>query len=89
MVFKPVDGVGCSGLSIVKEEAQVERAIAKIKAESTNKHFIAQEFIQGESASVSLLSTGKKAMALSLNKQNVTLAEPDGTSSYDGGVRSF
>lgn len=89
MVFKPVDGVGCSGLSIVKEEAQVESAVAKVKAQSTNKHFLAQEYIQGESASVSLLSNGKKALALSLNKQNVTLAEPDGTSSYDGGVVPF
>jgi predicted ATP-grasp superfamily ATP-dependent carboligase len=42
--------------------------------------------ISGESASVSLLSTGKKAMALSLNKQNVTLAGPEGQSSYDGGI---
>ena len=89
LVFKPVDGVGCGGLSIVKEETQVEKAVAKVKAQSTNKHFLAQEYIQGESASVSLLSNAKKAFALSLNKQNVTLAEPDEASSYDGGVVPF
>jgi predicted ATP-grasp superfamily ATP-dependent carboligase len=89
VVFKPVDGVGCGGLSIVNRDAQVEKVVAKMKAESSSKRFIAQEFINGESASVSLLSTGKKAVAISLNKQNVTLAEPDKASSYDGGTVPF
>ena len=61
-------------------------AVAKIRAESTGKRFIAQEFIRGEAASVSLLSTGKKAKALSLNKQNIILAGPEATSSYEGGA---
>ena len=89
VIFKPVDAVGCSGLSIVKEEAQIQKAISKIKAESKSARFIAQEFIKGESASVSLLSTGKKAVALSLNRQNVTIAEPDKDSSYNGGCVPF
>ena len=42
-----------------------------------------------EAASVSLLSTGKKALAISLNKQNVTLASPNGASSYEGGSVPF
>jgi tyramine---L-glutamate ligase len=88
-VLKPTDGVSCSGLSIVKDERQVERAIAKIKAESQSQHFIAQEFIKGESASVSLICNGKKAMALSLNKQNIKLATPDATSRYEGGAVPF
>jgi tyramine---L-glutamate ligase len=89
VVFKPVDGVGCSGLSIVNEEAQIEKAVAKVQEESKAPCFIAQEFINGDAASVSLLSNGKKAMALSLNKQNITLAGPEVTSSYDGGVVPF
>lgn len=89
VIFKPVDGVGCSGLSIVKDEAQNQKALAKIKAESKDTRFIAQEFINGESASVSVLSTGKKALAISLNKQNVTLAGPDAVSSYNGGCVPF
>jgi predicted ATP-grasp superfamily ATP-dependent carboligase len=84
VIFKPVDGVGCSGLSIVKEEAQIQKAIAKIKAVSKSPRFIAQEFVSGESISVNLLSTGKKALAISLNRQNVTLAEPIMDSSYNG-----
>jgi predicted ATP-grasp superfamily ATP-dependent carboligase len=89
IVLKPADGAGCNGLSLVNEEPQLARAIAKIKAESTSERFIAQEFINGQAASVSVLSTGKKAVALSLNKQNITLAGPNGASSYEGGTVPF
>jgi predicted ATP-grasp superfamily ATP-dependent carboligase len=89
LIFKPVDGVGASGLSIVKEYNQVGKALLKIGRESTSKRFIAQEFIEGERVSVSLLSTGKKALAASLNKQNMVIAGPDGLSSYEGGIVPF
>jgi len=89
MVFKPMDGVSCGGLSIVKEGAQVEKAVAKIKTESAGKHFIVQEFIDGESASVSVLCTGDKALAISLNRQNVNVAAPKAVSSYEGGTVPF
>lgn len=89
LVLKPADGVSCSGLSLVKDEAQLERAIEKIKVESHSERFIAQEFIKGEDASVSLLCNGEKAVAFSLNKQNVTLAKPDDISRYDGGSVPF
>ena len=89
LVLKPVDGVGCGGLSIIKEEVQVKKAIEKVKADSNATRFVVQQFIDGEPASVSLLSNDKKAMALSLNKQSITLAEPNETSSYDGGCVPF
>ena len=89
VVFKPVDGVSCGGLSIVKEDAQVEKAVEKIKAESAGKHFIVQEFIDGEAASVSVLCTGGKALAISLNRQNVKVAVPEAVSSYEGGTVPF
>ena len=89
LVFKPVAGVSCCGLSIVKEDAQVEKAVARIKAESTEKHFLAQEFIEGEAASVTVLCTRGKALAISLNKQNVKLATPEAVSIYEGGTVPF
>ena len=89
IVLKPADGVSCSGLSLVEDEEQVQKAIEKIRADSQSERFIAQQFVAGEDASVSLLSTGEKAVAVSLNKQNITLAEPDGISSYDGGSVPF
>ena len=89
LVLKPADGVGGSGLSLVSKENQLASAVAKISNISKEKHFIAQEFIRGETASVSLLSTGKKVKALSLNKQNIILVGPEATSSYEGGVVPF
>jgi predicted ATP-grasp superfamily ATP-dependent carboligase len=89
MVFKPMDGVSCGGLSVVKGDAQVEKAVAKIKSESVGKRFIIQEFVEGEAASVSLLSARGKALAISLNKQNVKIAMPETVSSYEGGTVPF
>ena len=89
LVFKPVDGVSCCGLSIVKEDSQVERAIDKIKHESEGQYFIVQEFIDGEAASVSVLCTGRKALTISLNMQNVKVAVPEAVSSYEGGAVPF
>ena len=84
-----MDGVGCSGLSIIKEEGQIGKAIAKIRGESKSSRFVAQEFIEGESVSVSLLATENKALAISLNTQNITMAGPEAFSSYNGGCIPF
>jgi predicted ATP-grasp superfamily ATP-dependent carboligase len=89
VVLKPADGVGCSGVSLVTEDAQLGKAIEKIMSLCSSTRLVAQQFIQGETASVSLISTGKKAIALSLNKQNVILESPDSTSSYQGGSVPF
>ncbi len=89
VVLKPVDGVGCGGLSIIREEAHVGKALKKVKANSIATHFVVQQFVEGDSVSVSLLCNGKKAIALSMNKQNITLADPNETSSYNGGCVPF
>jgi predicted ATP-grasp superfamily ATP-dependent carboligase len=89
LILKPVDGVSCSGLSIVEEEAQVEKAIKRIKAESAEKNFVIQEFIEGEAASVSLLSAKGKVLAISLNQQTINAGAPDEASCYEGGSVSF
>ena len=89
VVFKAIDGVSCAGLSLVNEDTKIENAFEKIKAESSGNRFIVQEFIDGESASVSVLCAGGKAVAISLNKQNVKVAAPEDGSSYEGGVVPF
>jgi predicted ATP-grasp superfamily ATP-dependent carboligase len=89
VVFKPLDGVGCSGISIVKNESQVAPAVAKIKAELAAERFVVQEYLSGEAVSVSLLCTGTKSLSVSLNKQEVTLATPDEVSCYVGGCVPF
>jgi predicted ATP-grasp superfamily ATP-dependent carboligase len=88
VIFKPVDGAGCSGISLIENAADITCGVAKIKANSTNPRFIAQEKIEGESASVSLLSNGKKATALTLNRQQITLSK-GADSCYAGGGIPF
>jgi hypothetical protein len=86
VIFKPADGVSCSGLSVVHGEAQIEEAISKAKAESLRKDFVVQKFIGGDPVSVSLLCTSAKATPLSLNQQDIDLSAPEKCSSYLGGV---
>jgi predicted ATP-grasp superfamily ATP-dependent carboligase len=89
VVVKPADGVSCGGLSIVNEDAQVRKAVAKIKAESKEKRFIIQEFVEGEAASVSLLAARGIELGISLNKQTIKLASPEAISRYEGGIVPF
>jgi len=88
LVFKPIDGVGCCGLSIVKDKSHIVAAVKKIAKKSLSKHFIAQ-LIDGISVSASVISTGEKALSITLNKQIVTLASPYEKSSYYGGIVPF
>jgi tyramine---L-glutamate ligase len=89
LVFKPADGVGCSGLSILEEEGQIVKAVERIKANSVNDHFIVQEYAKGEAASVSLLCTKDRALAISLNHQTIKFGAPEESSSYEGGAIPF
>ncbi len=89
LVFRPIDGVGCCGLSVVKDESHMVAAVKKIVKESLSKHFIAQKLIEGISVSASVISTGEKALPITLNRQVVTLASPYEKSSYNGGFVPF
>jgi predicted ATP-grasp superfamily ATP-dependent carboligase len=89
LIFKPLNDVSCCGLSVVRNTRQVVGAVGKIKRESASKRFLAQEFIDGTAASVSLVSTGSSALSISLNRQDVTIGAPDAISSYSGGLVPF
>jgi len=89
VVFKPSNGVSCGGLSVVRNEDQVAGAVDKIKHESSGKHFLVQELINGAATSVSLLSTGSSVLPFSLNRQDVTLETPEACSCYCGGLVPF
>jgi predicted ATP-grasp superfamily ATP-dependent carboligase len=89
LIFKPVDGVGCGGLSVVKNENQMASAVDKVNRESSSKYFMVQELIHGIAISVSLISTGHEALPISLNKQDVSLMAPEAVSTYNGGIVPF
>ena len=89
MVFKPLDGVSCDGLSIIKDDGDVAGAVKKVARESLSKQFMAQKLVRGKAASSCVISTGDKALAVTLNRQFVTLASPDEQSGYFGGAVPF
>jgi len=89
LIVKPVDGVGCAGLSVVRNEQQLAGAVAKAASESSNRHFMAQELVDGVAVSVSLFCTGSDVFSASLNLQDVSLMPPEATSAYTGGQVPF
>jgi predicted ATP-grasp superfamily ATP-dependent carboligase len=86
LILKPADSTSCSGLSVIRNWAEVASAVKKIKVESLCERFVAQEFILGVAASVSLITANGKAVPASLNKQDIILEAPDSTSRYEGGM---
>jgi predicted ATP-grasp superfamily ATP-dependent carboligase len=89
LIIKPLEGTSCGGLSKVKDENEISKAIKKVTQDSTSRQFVAQELVKGQAASACVISTGDKATALSLNKQLVNLSSPTGDSTYIGGVVPF
>jgi len=80
-VVKPADGVSCSGVQVVMNYDEMKKAASLI--ETNLPYFIIQDFIEGTSASVSLISNGKEAVPLSLNFQDINFS--DHGISYNGG----
>jgi predicted ATP-grasp superfamily ATP-dependent carboligase len=89
LIFKPASGVSGCGLSIVRNEDHVAGAVGKIKNETLSKQFVAQELIRGAAVSVSLIATGGEAVAISLNRQDITIGTPESFSGYSGGLVPF
>lgn len=83
MVVKPADGVSCEGVQIVRNLNQFKEASMAIKSLTRLPYFLLQEYVEGVTASVSLLSDGKKAVPLSLNLQDVHTE--NGKVIYEGG----
>jgi tyramine---L-glutamate ligase len=85
LVLKPLDGVSCAGICLIKSASQIESATKKMGTSG----FVAQKYVKGVDVSVSLLCTGTEALAISLNRQNIALEEPELESSYVGGCVPF
>ncbi len=87
-ILKPSKSDGCEALSIVENEQQTRNAIARF-SNFEGHNFIAQEFVQGIAASVSLITNGKEAWPITLNQQNISLNSPSRDSTYNGGTTPF
>jgi tyramine---L-glutamate ligase len=82
-VVKPADGVSCSAVQVVGSFKEFKNATDKIKEFSGLPYFLVQNYVEGDSASVTLLSNGTEALPISLNQQNLTLE--NGKINYQGG----
>ena len=80
-ILKPADGVSCSGVHVVSSNDEMEKAASLI--ETNLPYFIIQNFIEGISASVSLISNGREAVPLSMNLQDIYFS--DEGINYNGG----
>lgn len=85
VIVKPVNGAGCKGISVARDEEGIIASIRRIRMDAPQGQVLIQRFIEGISASVSLISNGKEAVAISLNRQMITLSSAEADSSYDGG----
>ncbi|MGF7118791.1 ATP-grasp domain-containing protein [Methanobacterium oryzae] len=80
-VIKPADGVSCSGVMIITNLEELKKAALML--ETNLPYFVIQDFVEGTTASVSLLSNGNEAVPLSLNFQDIQFLE-EGIN-YNGG----
>lgn len=83
-VVKPVDGVSCSGISVVSSYEGFIDAWNKIKKLTNEPYLVCQNYIEGISASVSLLANGGSSVPISLNYQDVDINS--GAINYNGGT---
>ncbi|NLD38649.1 MAG: ATP-grasp domain-containing protein [Desulfatiglans sp.] len=74
LIIKPVDGVGCEGVNLVKD-AKTLRTLLEDDQLYPNR-VLFQEYIKGEHLSASILSTGKEFIILSLNRQHISEGTP-------------
>ena len=89
LIVKPSEGVGCSGLSVVTEEEELVAAFRKVDKLSSAKQLLIQRIVRGVPVSISLISTGKRALLLALNSQDILFSTPDSDSEYLGGAMPY
>ncbi len=84
LVIKPVDGVGCEGVSLIPDAFSLHLALEKTSL--YGNYLLLQRYIDGDHASASLLVAGNDILCLSLNRQSIEIGTPF---SYQGGVVPF
>ena len=85
LIIKPFTGVDCEDIVIIEKIEDLTLDLDKIFRPGSR--VIVQEYVEGTDISVSLISDGKKAIPISLNKQFVELK--DDKARYLGGELPF
>jgi predicted ATP-grasp superfamily ATP-dependent carboligase len=74
LVVKPIDGVGCEGVSIISDSSSLRTALDLLHP--WPESVLVQPYISGTHASVSLLVAETGVLPLSLNEQAVSVGVP-------------
>ena len=82
VVLKPGRGAGCMGVCLARSARELREAVDVARGAGARGPFLVQRFVQGTAASVSMLSDGRRSVALSLNRQSVRAGR---CFSYHGG----
>ena len=85
LIIKPLIGVDCENIVIIEDIDDLSYDLEQIFPPGSR--IIVQEYVEGIDISVSLISDGKKAIPISLNKQFVELKDDKGI--YLGGKIPF
>lgn len=79
LVIKPVKGVGCEGLKLIRNMADLHHYL--LRAIRRYGDVLVQEYIRGIPASISSVTDGNRALVLSVNRQFISFRQQ----SYLGG----
>lgn len=74
LVVKPMDGAGCSGITLVQYSQELLPAVKALRAETKLDNYLIQQFIPGIHASVSLIAAVTGARPLTLNSQEIHIS---------------
>jgi len=86
-IVKPTEGAGSEGVYLINNRQDLHDALRNATKGGMKKKLLAQQYVKGTDASVSVLSSRSGlTMPLSLNKQIIQLRSPkDQASRYEGG----
>ncbi|NHJ32591.1 MAG: ATP-grasp domain-containing protein [Asgard group archaeon] len=85
LIVKPIDGVGCQGLTKVTNPSDLRFGLQAAHAVTSMDNCIVQEFIKGTPISTSLLVNGENVVPISINHQNLRMDSKKKIGDYVGG----
>jgi tyramine---L-glutamate ligase len=84
LIIKPVDGIGCEGIHLIRDKKSLLVALESVK--NNEGQLLLQRYIEGQHISAALLLTENSCNCLSLNKQFIKI---DNMFNYQGGEVPF
>jgi predicted ATP-grasp superfamily ATP-dependent carboligase len=82
LIVKPARGAGCEGVCLARNVRELRDALDVTRRANGGESLLLQRYVTGTAASVSLLTNGRRAVALTVNAQSVRASMPF---SYHGG----